>query len=53
MDEVNLDLLFQSLISEGKMETKTMNQDVTKRITAGDHCYEESNTSRCVRKYPE
>lgn len=32
MDKVNLDLLFQSLISEGKMETETMNQDVTKRM---------------------
>lgn len=35
------------------METKTMSQDVIKRITAGDNCYEGGKTSRCGTKYPE
>lgn len=53
MDKTYLDLLFQSLISEEKMEIKHMNQDVIKRITAGDNCYEESKAERCCRKCPE
>lgn len=50
MDKIFLHLLFQSLILGGKMDTKPMNQDVIKRISAGDNCNEESNTGSCGRK---
>ena len=50
MDKISLHLLFQSLIPGGKMDTKLVNQDVIKRISAGDNCNGENNTGRCGRK---